>query len=255
MRLTTLGTGTISLSAERVCAGHMVQAGSVRLLLDCGSGVTHRLAQRGTAWRDITHVAFTHFHLDHVADFTSLVFAWKYADRPGRSAPLVVIGPEGTTALLGRLADAFGDWLRAPGFDLTITEIAPGAAVDLGDGVTLAATKVPHTVESVAYSIVRGRGRIVYTGDMGYDPMFGEWARGTDLLLCECSLPSDLAIAEHLTPEQCGALAAAALPKHLVLTHFYPPVERTDMRAAIAAHYAGPVTLAVDGAEFDIEEG
>ena len=226
----------------------------VHLLLDCGSGVSHRLAEQGVAWRDITHVAFTHFHLDHIADFATLVFAWKYGDLPGRSAPLTVIGPEGTAALLGRLADALGEWLRAPGFEITVIEIVPGATLDLGDGVLLAATKVPHTAESVAYSISRGRRRIVYTGDTGYDPMFAEWARGADVLLCECSLPTEMAIAEHLTPEQCGALAAAALPKHLVLTHFYPPVERTDVRAAVAAHYAGPVSLASDGALFEIEE-
>ena len=255
MRLTTLGTGTIALSPKRVCAGHLVEAGTVRLLFDCGSGVSHRLAETGVAWRDITHVAFTHFHLDHVADFATLVFAWKYGELPGRSAPLTVIGPEGTAALLGRLADAFGDWLRAPGFEITVIQIAPGATLDLGDGVLLAATKVPHTAESVAYSIARGGRRIVYTGDTGYDPMFGEWARGADVLLCECSLPAEMAIAEHLTPEQCGALAAAALPQHLVLTHFYPPVEHTDVRAAVAAHYAGPVSLASDGALFEIEEG
>ena len=254
MRLITLGTGTIALSPQRVCAGHLVEAGMVRLLLDCGSGVSHRLAEQGVAWRDITHVAFTHFHLDHIADFATLVFAWKHGDLPGRSAPLTVIGPEGTAALLGRLADALGEWLRAPGFEITVIEIVPGATLDLGDGVLLAATKVPHTAESVAYSISRGRRRIVYTGDTGYDPMFGEWARGADVLLCECSLPAEMAIAEHLTPEQCGALAAAAMPKHLVLTHFYPPVERTDVRAAVAAHYAGPVSLASDGALFEIEE-
>ena len=254
MRLTTLGTGTIALSPDRVCAGHLVEAGAVRLVLDCGSGVAHRLAEYAIPWRDITHVAFTHFHLDHVGDFATLVFAWKYGDRPGRSAPLVVVGPEGTTALLGRMAEAVGEWFRDPGFPISVQEVAPGQQLDLGDGVVLGVTKVPHTPESVAYSIERGGRRIVYTGDTGYDPMLGEWARGADVLLCECSLPSELAIAEHLTPEQCGALAAAALPKHLVLTHFYPPVERTDVRAAVAAHYAGPITLASDGTMFEIEE-
>ena len=254
MRLTTLGTGTIALVPQRVCAGHFVEAGSVRLLLDCGSGITHRLAERQIAWREITHVAFTHFHLDHISDFATLVFAWKYGDLPGRSAPLAVIGPAGTTALLDRLADTFGNWLRDPGFPITVREIAPGEAIDLGDLVSLGATKVPHTDESVAYSISRNGRRIVYTGDTGYDPMLAEWARGTDVLLCECSLPTVLAIPEHLTPEQCGALAAAALPKHLVLTHFYPPVEQVDIRAAVAAHYAGPVTLANDGDTFEIEE-
>ena len=254
MRLTTLGTGTISLTPDRVCAGHLVEAGAVRVLLDCGSGVSHRLAEHGLAWRDITHVAFTHFHLDHIADFATLVFAWKYGDRPGRSAPLTVIGPDGTLALLERLADAVGDWLRDPGFEMAVIEIAAGASMDLGDGVTLSTTKVPHTAESVAYSIARGGRRLVYTGDTGYDPMFGEWARHADVLLCECSLPAELAIPEHLTPEQCGALAAAALPKHLVLTHFYPPVERTDVRAAVAVHYPGAVSLACDGSVFEIEE-
>ena len=254
MRLVTLGTGTVALTGARVCAGHLVEAGAVRLLLDCGSGITHRLAELQVQWREITHVAITHFHTDHIGDLPTLVFAWKYGDRPGRSAPLTLIGPHGLVDQLERLAGAFGEWLREPGFPLTVVELDAGGSLELGDGVRLRATKVPHTPESVAYSIERGGRRIVYTGDTGYDPMLAEWARGTDVLLCECSLPVDMAIAEHLTPEQCGALAAAALPGHLVLTHFYPPVERIDVRAAVAMHYAGPITLADDGSTFEIEE-
>jgi ribonuclease BN (tRNA processing enzyme) len=254
MRLTTLGTGTVALTPDRVCASHHLRTGAVSLLLDIGSGATHRLAQHVPDWRGITHVALTHFHADHYGDYATLVFAWKYGDLPGRSAPLTFIGPIGTAALIGRLADAFGSWLAEPGFPVSVVELAPGTSFNLGDGVVLSATKVPHTAESVAYSIVRGGRRVVYTGDTGYDPMFAEWARGADLLLCECSLPAEMAIPEHLTPAQCGALAAAALPKHLVLTHFYPPVERLDVRAAVAAHYAGPISLAEDGATFEIEE-
>lgn len=254
MRLVTLGTGTVALTAERVCAGHYIEAGAVRLLLDCGSGVTHRLAELALPWRRITHVAITHFHTDHVSDLATLVFAWKYGDLPGRGEPLTLIGPVGIAALLEKFVVAFGDWLREPGFPLHVHEIAPGESLDLGDGTTLRASKVPHTDESIAYAIERGGRRVVYTGDTGFDPMFGEWARGADVLLCECSLPTSMAIPSHLTPEQCGALAAAALPKHLVLTHFYPPVERVDIRALVSAHYAGPVTLAVDGSTFEIEE-
>jgi ribonuclease BN (tRNA processing enzyme) len=254
MRLVTVGTGTVSLTAERVCAGHYVEAGAARLLLDCGSGVAHGLARQGLPWRELTHVAITHFHTDHIADFATLAFAWRYGSLTGRSAPLVLVGPQGIGTLLDRLVAAFGDWLRDPGFAIDVREIAPGDAIDLGDGTILRATKVPHTDESVAYAVERGGRRIVYTGDTGYDPMLAEWARGADVLLCECSLPVEMAIPSHLTPEQCGALAAAALPKHLVLTHFYPPVERLDIRALIGAHYAGPVTLAADGSTFEIEE-
>jgi ribonuclease BN (tRNA processing enzyme) len=254
MRLVTIGTGTVALTAARVCAGHYVEAGSTRLLLDCGSGITHRLAELGLPWHELTHVAITHFHADHISDFATLVFASKYGILPARSAPLVLVGPVGITGLLERLTAAFGDWLRDPGFPLEVREIAPGESIMLDEGTTLRAAKVPHTEESVAYSIERGGRRVVYTGDTGYDPMVAEWAHGADVLLCECSLPTDMAIPSHLTPEQCGALAAAALPKHHVLTHFYPPVERVDIRALVGAHYAGPVTLADDGSTFEIEE-
>jgi ribonuclease BN (tRNA processing enzyme) len=254
VRLVTLGTGTVALTAARVCSGHYVEAGPARVLLDCGSGVAHRLAELALPWRELTHVALTHFHLDHIADFATLVFAWKYGDLPGRSAPLTLVGPAGAGALLERLVAAFGDWLREPGFPLTVHEIAPGGSLDLGDDTILRATKSPHTEESVAYAIERRGRRIVYTGDTAFEATLGEWARGADLLLCECSLPTAMAIPTHLTPEQCGALAAIAQPKRLVLTHFYPPVERVDVRALVGERYAGPLTLAGDGSTFEIEE-
>jgi ribonuclease BN (tRNA processing enzyme) len=254
MRLTTLGTGTISLNARRACAGHLVEAGAVRLLMDCGSGVARGMAEREIDWWGVTHVALTHFHTDHIADLPTLLFAWRHARIPGREAPLDVIGPAGTRALLDRMADAFGQWLTIPGFPLTVREIAPDEAVELGDGVTLAARKVPHTDESVAYSVERGGRRVVYTGDTGFDASLGEWAAGADVFLAECSLPDELGIPIHLTPSECGRLAAAAAPGLLALTHLYPPLEPLDVPALVAAEWSGPVVVAHDGWAHVIEE-
>jgi ribonuclease BN (tRNA processing enzyme) len=254
VRFTTLGTGTVALSGERSCAGYLYEADEVRLLLDCGSGVTRRLAELGAAWPAITHVALTHFHIDHHGDLPTLVFAWKYGQLPARSAPLELIGPVGTRSLVERLAAAYGEWLTSPGFTVNLREIAPGESVELSAEVRLSALKVPHTEESVAYSIERGSRRIVYTGDTGPDDALGDWARGCDLLVCECSLPSTMAIKEHLTPEQCAVLAARAQPRHVVLTHFYPPVEHVDIRAAMKAQFSGEVTLASDGWHIEIHD-
>jgi len=254
IRFTTLGTGTVALNGERSCAGYLYEADDVRLLLDCGSGITRRLAELGVAWPAITHVAFTHFHIDHHGDFPTLVFAWKYGQLPPRSAPLDIIGPVGTRALIERLAAAYGDWLLIPGFPVTIREIAPAEAIQLTGSVRISAFKVPHTEESVAYSIEHGGRRVVYTGDTGPDDALGDWARACSLLVCECSLPAAMAIKEHLTPEQCAALAARAQPKHVVLSHFYPPVERVDIHATMAAQYDGPVTLSRDGWYIDLED-
>jgi ribonuclease BN (tRNA processing enzyme) len=247
MRLTTVGTGTAAPHPSRVGAAHLVHADRVVLLLDCGAGATHRMAALGLDWSHITHVAVTHFHPDHVADLVMLIMGWRWGQLPARSAPVTVYGPVGTGAFLERLAAVYGAWLLAPGFPLTVRELTTQDVITLPDGVELSMLPVPHTTESVAYSVVHGRTRLVYTGDTGYDDALGDWAAGCDLLLAECSLPDALAIREHLTPRQVGALAARANAQRLVLTHFYPPVETIDIVAEVAERYAGPVVLATDG--------
>lgn len=246
MRLTVLGTGTIAFDARRSCSSYYVEAGSARVLMDCGSGTTRRLAELGIPWQQITHIVISHFHIDHHQDLPSVLFAWKYGQLPPRSTPVDIIGPAGTKALLERLAAAYGEWVLAPGYEVRITEIPAGGSLDLG-GATLACTKVPHTPESVAYSITENSRRLVYSADTGFDPAFAAWAKGCDLLVLECSLPQAMAIPEHLTPEQCGEIAGLAAPARLALTHLYPPVESVDIAGIVKSKWAGPLVIAHDG--------
>lgn len=220
--------------------------------MDCGAGTTRRLAELEVDWHAITHVALTHFHIDHHQDLPSVIFAWKYGQLPPRSTPIDIIGPVGTQSLLERLTAAYGDWVLNPGFPVRVTELAPNATFDLG-GARLDCAKVPHTPESMAYSITEGARRLVYSGDTGFDPAFAQWAHGCDLLVLECSLPQSMAIVEHLTPEQCGEIARLAEPRQLVLTHLYPPVESVDIAALVAAKYSGSQVLAHDGLRIAIE--
>ena len=247
MRLTTIGTGTVSLTPGRALSGHLVEAGSARILLDCGSGVAARMAEHGIDWWGITHVALTHFHADHIGDLATLIFSWKWGRYPEVRGPLELIGPPGTAALLAALASAFGEWVTGPGFPLTVRELAPDVEMRIADGVRLTARQVPHTAESVAYSVEHEGARIVYTGDTGFDETLGLWAAGASVMLCECSLPASMAVASHLTPEQCAELAAIAQPRTLVLTHMYPPVEALDLHGIIGARYTGTIAIAADG--------
>ena len=247
MRLTTVGTGTAAPVAGRVQAGHLVEAGGVRILLDCGSGVSFRLASLGIDWGTITHLALTHFHADHVLDVPTLLTAWRYGMLPPRSAPLEIIGPVGTATLVDRMTEALGVSWREYGFTVTIREMSPGERIPLADGVTIESRSVPHTPESVAY-LIDGQGRrVVYSGDTGFDEGLARWASGCDVLLIECSLPAKMAIPTHLTPEQVAALAKVAAPALVAVTHMYPPLETVDVPAAIAATYAGPVVVCHDG--------
>jgi ribonuclease BN (tRNA processing enzyme) len=145
------------------------------------------------------------------------------------------------------MAGVYGAWMLAPGFPFTVRELEPHEIVKVGEHVALTALPVPHTAESVAYSVHDGERRLVYTGDTGVSEALGVWSAGCDLLLTECSLPERMAIREHLTPRQAGQLAARAGARQLVLTHFYPPVETVNILGEVAESYTGPTVLATDG--------
>lgn len=253
LSLVTVGTGTVAPSATRSSPAHWVERGDVRLLMDCGAGTIHRLAQFGLAWERVSHVVLTHFHMDHVGELPALLFALRHATQ--REAPLVVLGPAGTVQLLGRLAAAYGAWVSEPGFPLVLLDLTAGEPFPLAGDVSLEAHATPHCAESLAVAVSAPEGRLVYTGDTGESTDLAVWAAGCELLLAECSLPEAMAIAGHLTPRRSGALAALARAKRLVLTHLYPPVETVDIRSAVAIEYAGPVSVARDGDRFEIVRG
>ncbi len=255
MELVTIGTGTVAPSGRRTSAAHLVTRDDLCVLFDCGPGTLHRMAEFDLPWSRLTHVVISHFHPDHFAELPPLLFALKHTARPPRSEQLTIVGPVGLKDLVNRLALAFGPWVATPGFPVVLREIAPQAPMPLLDEVTLEAFPTPHTTESLAFSVLAPEGRLVYTGDTGPSAELAHWAAGCDLLLAECSLPEEMALDVHLTPEQAGELADAAGAKQLVLTHFYPPVELTDPAAAAATRFEGPVTAANDGDRFQIEAG
>ncbi len=71
-------------------------------------------------------------------------------------------------------------------------------------------------------------------------------------MLLECSFPDDGKIQGHLTPSECGKIAAETECGRLVLTHFYPQVIGTDIKSSVEKFYDGPVDLAYDGMEIQI---
>lgn len=252
MELVTVGTGTVAPSAQRTSSCYWVRQGDRKILLDCGAGALHRLAQFGLPWDQVTHVVLSHFHPDHYGELPMLVYALKYTTVPPRQEPLVVLGPPGVVRLIKALAEGYGKWLLDPGFPIAVLDVRDGAPFPLGGDLSLETFPVPHTPESVALSLTAPEGRLVYTGDTGPSAELARWATGCDLLLAECSLPESMALDNHLTPERAGDLARDAGAKRLVLTHFYPPVETSDPARIAGTRFSGPVTAARDGERFVI---
>jgi ribonuclease BN (tRNA processing enzyme) len=245
VELTVVGSGTAVPSAEHVGACLYVHAPPVHLLLDCGPGATHHMARHGVPWQRVTHLAITHFHNDHIGDVPALLFALKHGVRERRRTPLHVIGPPGVGALLDRLAGAFGDHVRDPGFPLHVVELS--GSLDIG-ALTLRGCSTPHTDESLGYRLAAGGAALGYTGDTGPSAELAEFFAGVDLLVAECSLPDAEAMPTHLTPASAARLAVAARPGALLLTHIYPQLDRERLPQLIAeAGWRGRLHVARDG--------
>jgi ribonuclease BN (tRNA processing enzyme) len=50
MKLTILGSGTVVPDGKRNSSGYFVEAGKLRVMMDCGAGTVHALARYGLDW-------------------------------------------------------------------------------------------------------------------------------------------------------------------------------------------------------------
>lgn len=249
-RLVVVGSGTVVPRPDRGGSCYYLELDATRALLDCGPGATLGLPQHGIEWANLTDLVITHFHADHIGALPAFFFALRHGLEDPREAPLDVWGPRGTRQLFGRLDAAFGSFVLDPGFPVRLHELGPEDDVELAERVRLRTHKTPHTDESIAVRVDGSSASIGYTGDTGPSETLGPFMRGTDVLVCECSLLDSQAVDNHLTPSSVARIAGAARPGLLLLTHVYPHVlEREDLPALVreAGYGSGELELARDG--------
>lgn len=251
MRLTVLGSGTIVPSLRRNPSSYLVQAGGLRILLDCGSGALRRLLQAGSHPDEIDLILFSHTHLDHTSELPLLLFSARFAPRP-RPRPLAIAGSAGFLEHLAGLEKLHGEGLAARGYERRVHALAPGGELRVGEArVRSAAAR--HVPSSLALRVEAEGASLVYTGDTEYCRDVVDLARGCDLLLCECSFPDDSPAPGHLTPSQAGRIASEAGVRRLVLTHFYPACDEADRAAQARRTWSGELILAEDLLQIEIE--
>lgn len=157
IRVTLLGTGVgPPVNLEQFGASTLVEAGSTRLLFDCGRGTTLRLVQAGVPTGSISKVFLTHLHSDHVVQLPDLLLtAWvgPGAGAPGRVVPFEVWGPSGTGSMMRALEQAFAfdihirrdvdERFTPEGIRVVSHDIDEGVVFD-EDGVKVTAFLVDH---------------------------------------------------------------------------------------------------------------
>jgi len=252
-RFTILGSGTGVPVAKRGPSGYLLEAGGERVLFDSGSGTLKRMAEAGVSPDTLDRVFYTHYHIDHFMDLPSLFFALKHPSLD-RERVLQVYGPDGLRRLVSGLQDLFKPWLMPENVSIHLHEVGPGWCERLPCGeVSSALTQ--HQEGSLAYRIsLPGEGVVVYSGDTGYSTEMVKLARDADVLVCECALEGTRDAPYHLNGEQAGRIAAEAGVGCLVLTHFYPEVDLTEVPELVKKRYQGKLVLAEDLLTFKIED-
>jgi len=147
--------------------------------------------------------------------------------------------------LVKQLAEGYGSWLLDPGFPIGILDVQKRRAVPARAEVSLETFPVPTPRERGPVPD-RARGPAGLTGDTG-PRRAGPVGLRADLLLAECSLPKEMAMDIHLTPEQAGELAPGCQGRQLVLTPLSRRLKTSDPARAAGTRFTGRVTAARDG--------
>jgi ribonuclease Z len=269
-RVTLLGTGNPRPSIDRFGPATLVEAGDTRILFDCGRGAAQRLFQIDGAalLRDIDGVFLTHLHSDHVVGLPDLwLTGWLF----GRTWPLPVTGPKGTTAMAAGLTTAFAfdlrlrqedEGLAAEGSRLKAKDALPGVVLQRA-GLSVVAFAVDHGPVRPAFGYrVDFAGRtLVLSGDTRATDAVAAQAKGADVLIHEVLSPEadrrvgaitdpravERILARHATPEECGRLFARARPRLAVYSHIVPsPATDDDLVPPTRKFYDGPLEVGHD---------
>ena len=270
MELVLLGTGCPSVDMDRHGPANLVNGGAgAKLLVDCGSGVTHRLLEAGCPGSEIDALLLTHLHSDHIVDlFQLIISSWHQ----GRDRPQRIYGPPGTKRFVLGLLDLWKPELdqriayekrpSVAALTVNVEEIEGGDTLQFG-AMTVRVVSVNHLPVKHALGFVfQDTGaRLAISGDTTYCPALIEAAKGCDILLHEVLIHRELQVidgkrtaetiqsmqAYHTVSDQVGKVASQTGAGKLVLTHFVPPkFDEQKLFDEVCRDFGGPVIIGKD---------
>jgi ribonuclease BN (tRNA processing enzyme) len=248
MRLTVLGSSASYPAAGRACAGYLLQAGGIAVLLDAGNGVLSNLQTVFDPFR-LDAIFVTHGHPDHFADLFALQAMLRYGPE-GPAPAMPVHAPHGLMERVGCILSDHGREEFAKAF---LTEpMTDGATLHFED-LAITPRLVDHEGETFALVAEHDGSRLCYTADTRGGPAVLRAAGSADVLLAEATLPQAYAgQAPHMTGRDAGRLAARSGACRLVLTHLWPTASRQQILEDARKEFSGEVILAEEMLAIDI---
>jgi ribonuclease BN (tRNA processing enzyme) len=264
LEITVLGKSPAWQDVDGACSGYLVQEGETAVLLDCGNGVFGKL-RRFRDYCAVDAVVISHLHADHFLDLVPFAYAltyaprqqpvpvgrWEGTDDPARPELHV---PAGAPDVFRRVVGAWGnEALIETTFDLR--EYEAGAAIEVGS-LRLRFHAVPHYLATHAVEVRAsdGGGRFTFGADSRPSDELVEFARNTDLLVVEATLPRPErdGVRGHLTPAEAGDHGRRAGARRLVLTHISDELDEEWARTEAEREFGGPVEVAREGAVYSV---
>jgi ribonuclease BN (tRNA processing enzyme) len=264
-----LGSGGPELQDKRASSSYLIwQDGQARALVDTGGGSALRFGESGAKMSQVDVILFTHFHVDHSADFPALIFSSWFE---GRDRALPVYGPSGNGEFPSTI-----DFVRAffnsrngiyryvsvvlvpqeeGGYELQPHNVVgdPSLAVFRNEHLSAYAGHVIHgAVPALAWRVEIGGKSIAFSGDTnGEGDDLVRLAKDADLFVAHNAVPEGATGIErrlHMPPSVIGQIAEEAHVKRLVLSHrMLRTLGKEDQSLSeIRKNYSGPVSFAND---------
>jgi ribonuclease BN (tRNA processing enzyme) len=262
VHVTVLGKSPSWQDAAGACSGYLVQEDDFALVLDCGNGVFSKLRPR-VDYVDVDAILISHLHADHFLDLVPFAYALCYAPRqqpvpvaghPGTEHPArpPLYVPSGAPAVFRKLVACWGpDDLMDNAFRMH--EYCEHDELTIGP-FQVRFCEVPHYTVTYAIELSSNGSRFTFSADCSPNEQLVRFARDTDLLLIEGTLPRPerTGIRGHLTPGEAGEHGHRASARRMVLTHYSDEMDPEWARAEAVRTYGGPVELAREGEVYTV---
>ncbi|HUO74430.1 MAG TPA: MBL fold metallo-hydrolase [Solirubrobacteraceae bacterium] len=262
MRITVLGKSPSWQDIGGACSGYLIQQEDYALLLECGNGVFSKL-RLVRDYVDIDAVVISHLHADHFLDLVPFSYALTYAPRqqpvpvagwPGTEHPARprLYAPVGATEFFRQVVGCWGNEdLIERAFELHEYD---GQAEFAAGPLAIRFCEVPHYMPTYAVELACNGSRLTYSADCSPNYELVRFARDTDMLLIEATLPRPERTGErgHLTPREAGEHARRARARRVVLTHISDELDPGWACAEAGEAFGQAVELAEEGAVYTL---
>ncbi len=246
MKLTVLGSGSFISGPERAASGFALKLPKETIAVDLGFGSFKNMQRSGIDCAKVNNLFFTHVeHPDHINDLSAFLFVRKGLADSGFSEKnqVNIFGGPGLKEFIEKMFRLFPLFENLP-FKVKVSELEPFGTKKF-NGFTLTTKPMQHRPSSLGLKFEAGKKSVVFTGDTEPNENLVELSKNVDLLVAECTFATTEA-GGHLNARTVSEIASRSKVKKLLLAHFEPEAEKSDLKALVSRSFKGEILLARD---------